>query len=196
MNNLTRLLTVVFSLLFSVQFCAAQKIILVQKNYIYQNIGTGSSTSDWSHWFLMEGESTPRKAGYFGQHLRKVVASDSIAVMYMNSYASRQTFKLVTSLSTVALFSAFAISNLSKESVQPENFDKPDKNRGLLYVAGATFAANLMLRLIHPKSIQKAVDSYNGQAEQKGTSFSGFRFEVENVQGVRIVNAGIQFTLN
>lgn len=196
MNNLTRLLTVVLSILLSIRFCAAQKIILVQKNYIYQNIGTGSSTSDWSHWFLIEGESTPRKAGYFGQHLRKVVESDSNAVMYMNSYASRQTFKLVTSISTIALFSAFAISNLGKESVQPENFDKPDKNRGLLYVAGATFAANLMLRLIHPKSIQKAVDSYNGQVEQKSTGFSGFRFEVQDVQGARIVNAGIQFTLN
>src|SRR5690242_17056944 len=139
----TKLQSIGFILFLSTNFCTAQKITLVQKNYVYQNMSTGSSTSDWSHSFIIDGESTVRKAGYFGQHLKKFVQSDSNAVMYMNSYATRQTFKLITSVSTVVLFSTFAISNLSKESVSQEHLDEPDKNRGLLYVAAGTFAANL-----------------------------------------------------
>ena len=157
-------------------------------------MSTGSSTSDWAHYFLLEGETTPRKAGYFGQHLKKFVQSDPDAVNYLNSYATRQTFKLTTTISTVVLFSAFAISNLSAESVAVENLDKPDKNRGMLYASFGTLAVNLALRLFPPKSIRKAVDSYNRKATS-GVGFNGFDLKMEKIAGARSIGLGIKFGL-
>jgi hypothetical protein len=195
MKTLARLLNVIFIFLVSIHFCNAQKIILGQKNYVYHNIGTGSSSSDWSHSFLVEGETEPRKAGYFGQHLKRYVQSDSIAVRYVNSYARHQTFKLLTATSTVVLFSVFGISNLSKESVSPEHMDEPDKNRGCLYVAAGTFVTNLILRIVVPKSIQKAVDSYNQSVERNGVSFNSLNFEVQTISGTRMAGVGLKLNL-
>lgn len=104
----------VFVFIISVHYCKAQKITSIPKNHVYYNMSTGSSTSDRSYTFIVEGELIPRKAGYFGQHLINYVRTDSQAVKYLNSYSTRQAFKLATSISTVVLFSTFAISNLSK----------------------------------------------------------------------------------
>jgi len=195
MKILKQLSFTVFICFFSNHFCFAQKITLVQKNYVYENIGTGSSTSDWAHYFLIEGESTPRKAGYFGQHLKKYIQSDPDAVKYLNSYATRQTFKLTTTISTVVLFSTFAISNLSAESVAVENLDKPEKNRGLLYASFGTLAANLALRIFPPKSIRKAVDSYNKTKDKNTLGFNGFNFTIENISETKIVTIGVKLGL-
>lgn len=188
MKTLARLLQVVVIFFASIHFCSAQRITLVQKNYVYHNFSTGSSTSDWAHYFLVEGEREPRKAGYFGQHLKKYVQSDSIALMYVNSYARRQTFKLITATSTVVFFSIFGISNLSKESVSTEHMDEPDKNRGFLYASCGTLATNLILRLVVPKSIHKAVDSYNHNKEGKGVSLNRLQFGVQKLPGSKTAN--------
>lgn len=176
--------------------CTAQKITLVPKDYIYHNMGTGSTTGDRAYFFLVEGESTPRKAGYFGQHLKKYVQADSAAASYIDSYAARQTFKLATSVSTVALVSVFAISNLADKSVSPDpEKETIGKNRGLLFVAGGTFVANLILRMVHPKSIHKAAESYNQNMDKKGIGFSGLNFNVETFPGARTVCVGVKFSL-
>jgi len=181
-------------LVFSCSFhlCHAQKITLIPKNHVYHNISTGSSTSDRSYTFLVEGETTPRKVGYFGKHLKNYVRADPDAVKYLNSYSTRQAFKLGTSISTVVLFSTFAISNLSKESVSQENLDKPEKNRGLLYASFGSLAVNLVLRIIQPKSIQKAVDSFNQKNEKKEVSLNTFYLNVQNISGVKVPHIGIK----
>ncbi|HEV9035733.1 MAG TPA: hypothetical protein VGQ51_03910 [Puia sp.] len=92
-------------------------------------MSTGGSTSDWSHSFIVECENKQRKAGFFGQHLRKYIQSDTAAVRYLNQYAAKQSFKLATSVSTVVLFSIFGISNLAQKNT-PENPDPPTVNMG------------------------------------------------------------------
>ena len=170
----------------------AQRITLIPKNHVYYNMSTGSSTSDRSYTFLVEGETTPRKVGYFGQHLKNYVKADPDAVKYLRSYSTRQAFKLGTSISTVVLFSTFAISNLSKESVSQENLDKPEKNRGFLYASFGSLAVNLMLRIIQPKSIGKAVDSFNQKNERKEISLNTFYFHMQNISGVNVPHIGIK----
>jgi hypothetical protein len=175
--------------------CSAQRhITLIQKNYEYYNMGTGGSTFDWSHSFLVEGEITPRKAGYFGQHLRKFIQSDSVAVGYLNQYTSRQTFKLITSVSTVVLVSIFGISNVAQKNT-PENPDPPTVNKGLLYFAAGTFIINVILRAVPPRSIFKAVDSYNKSIGKKDTGFAGFDLGIQDAGPSRQFAFGIKFNL-
>ena len=173
----------------------SQKIFLVQKNYVYHNMGTGSTTSDWSHYFLIEGEKTFRKAGYFGQHLKKFAQSDSQAVKYINSYATRQVFRLTTTVSTVVLFSAFAISNLSKERVSQNNLDAPDKNKELLYASIGTLAVNILLRAIPPKSIRKAVNSYNNSIKKKTTGFNSIFINPQQILNKQNFAIGLRFSI-
>lgn len=173
----------------------AQRIVLVQKNYSYTTFPTTSTTSDWAHFFILEGETEPQKAGYFGQHLRKFIQADTQAVKYLNSYAARQGVKLATTISTVVLFSAFAISNLSAERVAPENFDKPDKNRGLLYASFGTLAVNLILRLVPPRSIHKAVESYNQTLTPK-LSLHSLYLQPDKEPGCSRLSLGVKFTIH
>jgi len=181
------------ALVMSARPANSQRIVLIQKNYAYHNIGTGLTTGDWVHYFLIEGETTPHKAGYFVQHLKKFVQSDTQAVKYINSYATRQTLKLITTVSTVVLFSAFAISNLSKESVSQQNLDSPDKNKGLLYASIGTFAINVLLRTVPPRSIRKAVDSYNNSLDKKTISFNGFFIKPQRILNRRTLAVGLRF---
>jgi len=111
----------------------------------------------------------------------------------MNSYAARQVLKLGTAVSTVVLFSVFGISNLSKESASTEHVHNADKNRGLLYIVAGTFATNLILRIVHPKSIQKAVDSYNENIAGKNVSFNSLNFSVQAIPGARFIKVGLKF---
>jgi hypothetical protein len=171
---------------------SAQHITLIQKNYVYYNTGNGSSTSDWSHSFLVEGETISRKAGYFGQHLRKFIQSDSVAVGYLNQYSSRQTIKLITSVSTVVLVSIFGISNVAQKNT-PENPNPPTVNSGVLYVGLGTFFINVILRLVPPRSIFKAVDSYNQTIGKRDTGFAGFNLRIENSGPSRQFAIGIKF---
>jgi hypothetical protein len=193
MNILKALLVTISCITMSSSFCAAQKITLIQKTYVYHNMGTGGSTSDWSHHFKVEGESVTRKAGYFGQHLKKYVQSDSNAVKYINSYATRQTFKLVTSVSTVVLFSTFAITNLASKTVESENVGGLGKNKGCLYASIGTLAVNVVLRAVKPKSIKKAVDSYNLKVEQKGLGFKKMTLDTKTIAGRNTVAVGMAF---
>lgn len=173
--------------------CSAQKhITLIQKNYAYYNTGTGGSTFDWSHSFLVEGEIMSRKAGYFGQHLRKFIESDPVAVGYLNQYTSRQTFKLITAASTVVLVSIFGISNVAQKNT-PENPDPPTVNTGLLYIAAGTFIVNVILRAVPPRSIFKAVDSYNQSIGKKDTGFAGLDLGIQNAGPSRQPALGIKF---
>jgi hypothetical protein len=181
-----------FAFFVSIYFCRGQKITLIPKNHVFYNISTGSSTSDRSYTFIVEGDSNPRKAGYFGQHLKNYVRNDSQAVKYLRSYSTHQAFKLATSVSTVILFSTFAISNLSKESVSQENLDKPSKNRGFLYASIGTLASNLIFRIIQPKSIQRAVNSYNQKNEKKEMSFNSFYFNLQNISDAKALSAGLK----
>src|SRR5690606_23817386 len=104
-----------------------------------------------------------------------------------------QTLKLVTAISTVGFFTAFAIPNLSKESVSSENADKPMKAKGALYAAGVSFATNLILRIIHPKSIQRAVDSYNQKLENKEISFNNLHLDIQPMGKANHINMGLKF---
>jgi hypothetical protein len=187
-------LTVAVAAMLSKRSSAQQHITLIQKNYVFYNAGTGASTSDWAHYFLVEGEDRIRKAGFFGQHLRKYIQSDSVAVGYMNQYATRQTFKLITSVSTVVLVSIFGISNVAQKNT-PENPNPPTVNTGLLYVAGGTLIINLILRVVPPRSIHKAVDSYNNSIGKKDTGFAGFDLGIQNAGPSRQLALGIKFDL-
>ena len=191
MSNPIKLLTTLFVL--SCLFSKAQKITLIPKNHIYYNMSTGSSSSDRSYTFVVDEKGISEKAGYFGQNLRRHMKDDSIALKYLNAYSGHQALKLATSISTVGFFVAFAIPNLSKESVSSENVDKPMKAKGALYAAGASFAANLILRIIHPKSIQKAVDSYNRKLENKDISFNNFYWDIQTIGKANHVNMGLKF---
>ncbi len=192
MRNPIKLLITLFVFVLSSYFCKAQKITLIPKNHIYYNMSTGSSTSDRSYTFVVDNEGISKKVGYFGQNLRKYVKDDSVAVKYLNAYSGHQTFKLITSISTVGFFVAFAIPNLSKESVSSENVNAPMKAKGALYAAGASFAANLILRLIHPKSIQKAVDSYNQKVENKEISFNNLHLDIQPLGKANHINMGLK----
>jgi hypothetical protein len=195
MPPLTKLfLSAVTFLLLTNASPAQPHITLRQKNYEYYNAGTGSSTFDWSHEFLVEGENTPRKAGFFGQHLRKYIQTDSVAVGYINQYATRQAFKLFTSTSTVVLISIFGFSNLAQKNT-PENPNPPTVNTGLLYVAGGTFIVNLILRIVPPRCIFKAVDSYNQSIGKGDSGFAGFNLGVQNAGPSRQLALGIKFNL-
>ena len=167
-------------------------ITLIQKNIEYYDMQTGATTGDWKHEFLVEGEEKPRKAGYFGQHLRKFIQSDSNAVRYLNRYTTQQTLKLITSVTTVVVLSIYGISNVAQKNT-PENPNPPDVNTGLLYVGGATFVFNLVLRLIPPRSIFKAVNSYNESIGKGDTGFAGFDLETQNVGPSRQLAVGMKF---
>jgi hypothetical protein len=195
MTPLTKLFfTVAVAAMLSKRSSAQQHITLIQKNYEYYNAGTGGSTFDWSHSFQVDGEDRIRKAGYFGQHLRKYIQSDSVAVGYMNQYATKQTFKLITSVSTVVLVSIFGISNVAQKNT-PENPNPPTVNTGLLYVAGGTLIINLVLRLVPPGSIFKAVDSYNKSIGKKDTGFAGLDLRIQNAGPSRQLALGIKLDL-
>jgi hypothetical protein len=197
MSRLTNLLVTMSIFVLLTRESSAQekpRIFLIQRNSQFYNSATGASTSDWRHEFMVEGENTFRKAGFFGQHLRKYVQSDSVAVGYINQYATRQAFKLATSVSTVVLVSIFGISNVAQKNT-PENPNPPTLNTGLLYVAGATFIANLILRIVPPRCIFKAVDSYNQSIGKKDTGFAGVDLGFQNAGPARQVTFGIKFNL-
>jgi hypothetical protein len=122
----------------------------------------------------VDGESGQRKAGYFGQHLRPYLEKDSLALKYLNGYKSHQTFKLITSITTIVSFSAFAISNLSKESVSQENLDAPDKGKGMLIVAIGSAVTNIIIRAVGTKSLDKAVETHN-------RPLSSLNFKLRNI---------------
>jgi hypothetical protein len=195
MTPLTKLfLTAAAPVLLSFECSGQPQITLIQKNYSYYNMGTGGSTFDWSHFFVVEGEKTSRKAGFFGQHLRKYVQSDSVAVGYMNQYATKQTFKLITSVSTVVCFSIFGISNLVQKNT-PQNPDPPTVNMGLLYVSIGTLFINFIIRVTPPRSIYKAVDSYNQSVGKKDSGFAGLDLRIQNAGPSRQLAMGIKFNL-
>ena len=195
MKHTPKLFSLTITLFTCIHFCTAQKIQLIQKDHTYYNAGSGGTTFDWSHSFVLEGESEPRKAGFFGQHLKRYVMSDPIAVKHINSYATHQTFKLLTTTSTIALFSAFGISNLGKESVSRENLDAPLKNPGLLYAAAGAGIANFILRVVRPKSIFKAVASYNQKGNATGISFKSINLPTQSTAGASTLNLVLQFRL-
>ena len=95
MTNLPKTANVVcmtlLALLMSARPANSQRIVLIQKNYAYHNIGTGSTTGDWAHYFLIEGETTPHKAGFFGQHLKKFVQSERKISSYIYYPAGHDT---------------------------------------------------------------------------------------------------------
>lgn len=66
------------------------------------------------------------------------------------------------------------------------------KAQGALYAAGASFAANLMLRLIHPKSIQKAVDAYNQKVHNKEISFNNLYLNIQRISKANHINMGLK----
>ena len=167
-------------------------ITLIQKNIEYYDMSTGGSTGDWTHDFLVEGEDIPRKAGYFGQRLRIFIQSDSNAVRYLNRYATQQTLKLVSAVTAVVFLSIYGISNVAQKNT-PENPNPPDVNTGCLYVGMAMFVFNVVIRFIPPRSIFKAVDSYNRSIGKGDTGFAGFDLGTQNVGPSRQLTLGMKF---
>jgi len=113
-------------------------------------------------------------------------------VRYLNQYAAKQSFKLATSVSTVVLFSIFGISNLAQKNT-PENPDPPTVNIGCLYASIGTLFLNLIIRLTPPKSIYKAVSSYNRSIGKEDTGFAGFDLGVQNAGPCRQIAMVVKF---
>jgi len=161
MKSLLTLLFTGIIFLHSAYTCKAQKITLIQKKTTFYNMTTGAVTSSVKYTFLVDGDPNPKRSGYFGQNLKNYVKSDPTALKFMNLYATYQKLKLGSSISTVGLFSAFAITNLSKSSVAVENINKPLRGKGFLYAAIGTLGTNIVFNLLQPNTIMDAVDSYN-----------------------------------
>ena len=183
-----------FLLLFLLpNFLSAQKIQLVSKQYETRYPITGGSSSEWVHDFIVEGQWQQLSIGYFGQHLKKYLKSDSNAVKYMNTYATRQAFKLTTSVSTLAFLSAYIITNVANNSKES---GKLDRNPGLLYAGLGSLAINLVFRLAPPASLQKAVDSYNDKVDKSEVSLSDIHLNLENVAGNKVIGLSASFAIN
>ncbi|MDP4246449.1 MAG: hypothetical protein Q8932_11440 [Bacteroidota bacterium] len=77
----------------------------------------------------------------------------------------------------------------------PDHPDPPTVNTGLLYVAGGTFIINLILRLVPPRSIYKAVDSYNQSIGKRDSGFAGFDLGIQDAGPARQIAFGVKYRL-
>ncbi len=174
--------------------CKAQHISIKRK---YEQItdadGNVTASTYKYRGFLVEGEYEPRRIGFFGQHLKEYVRSDSNALGYMRSFATFKAIKLGTTAAGLTLFCLYVARNTNKEALVPANGDK-DFGKAFLPPLYITAILGTIFWVIPPVNIEKAVDSYNLNIDNKSSfRFKGIDLNMESGPVKPYPSLGIRF---